>query len=665
MSSTSSTKALQGRAFSKSPVSNTHPSRKDIKSGPSSKETVHRDNISRTASTGALQICCKSGKSSSETLKKGSKSITPSTEAFQKGNESRTPSTESLSKSRTLSAETIEEGNESRTSSREALSKYITSSAETHKKVRTSSTEASQKGRESRTLSAESLQKSSKSRTSSADLLQQGSKYRSSSRKVLQRGNKPKTSSTSTSSVEKLQKNAASASSLFGANSRCSSSQSIYQQSNWKISQSLVESLHQSGEEDLNELVGNFLSESNSEVSILGALIERIIQESKTAIDSKIKSKYDGEAQNDAIQSQSELENYSKDHDEDSLLEIPFILRSSVLSDIVNDVIKKTSTELVIEAKKADIPDHKVCDDDDDLTEETAKEIVISVIYKVIFDINTKLAHTIVATRHASGTATVTHSMSETNKMINVHSESTNLEKINTKPRSVKKRISRVFENFVTQLAKKNLMEACAEWIKRNVLGCCCCPLTRTCRSKEADNDISMDKPDSQLEISLKTGDSVCIKRDCFEPIPESTVSSTGSKISFQKNILPGSRWTPSNNTLPSSTSSELYVGNDRFRAKLHTGRRSSSGKERFGNVNLSVLKDNKNSTGSASSGSSEDNRKKSCCSGLSCRSRKQNRKDLKKAPSQHKTDVIDYRQQTRKCQSPTKQSSQHEDDSQ
>ena len=302
------------------------------------------------------------------------------------------------------------------------------------------------------------------------------------------------------------------------------------------------------------------ISRSNNSTSdyviCLGSLIAQILEESKFSVESGETNTREDETWDNTtkeVDNKTESDELSV-YEMDSLSEIPVLARSSILSDIISDVIKKTSTELVAEVKKADIPGEEICDGN--LTEEAAKKIVTTVVRQVLSDVSAELgepSQTTQAHCPMSDTELLNRPIVETcRKITNSQSESTGfkVETIDTvtngyakiaKPKEIRKRISKALENIVTKLAKKNLMEACSGWIKRNVSCCCRSRWGRPCGPREPVMERDSIASTAQLHSS----------------------SSSSSRITIQEKHTPFSRLTPSNDTLfINSSCSELSIDN-------------------------------------------------------------------------------------------------------
>ena len=297
-------------------------------------------------------------------------------------------------------------------------------------------------------------------------------------------------------------------------------------------------------------------SDSTSDyISCLGSLIAQIVQESKNTVIGDKTSEKEDRAIKCAVSKETENDELSGTAVVDSLSEIPVLTRSSVLSEIVNNVIEKTSSELLVEIKGIEFSDEDVCDGD--LTEDVVKKIVNSVIRKVLSDVSVEvgenyqsieppcymsdtelLNHPIMATQHD-----IMHSQSAESFGFKIESEDSNKKEQDKKSKGIKKKISQAFENAVTKLAKKNLMEACAGWIKRNIVRCC---LRCSCHKPSGIRD--PEKKSDSLKAAAKL---------------DSSSNSSSNNID-QNKCAPFSRWTPSNETLyANSSSSEISVEND------------------------------------------------------------------------------------------------------
>ena len=245
-------------------------------------------------------------------------------------------------------------------------------------------------------------------------------------------------------------------------------------------------------------------------------------------------------------------------------LDIPILLNSTVLAEIVDRVIEKTSAELMANVKMSSIPSQDVPHD------EIVREIVTDVLRSVLSDVNTELSKSgsSVVDCHVSDTALFKHRKGDTRtEETGTHTQSAT-SKLDTnkgdtdKAKGVKKRISQALENVAMKLAKKNLMKACTQWIKEKTSGCCCCPSFRKCRSTKM-NDA--EEPVDVIEESLSGGG----------------WTSSGSSVTILDRRTPGSRRTPSNVTLSSSTSSdpppEIKRSKPKFRRKKKSNPRGKS----------------------------------------------------------------------------------------
>ena len=244
-------------------------------------------------------------------------------------------------------------------------------------------------------------------------------------------------------------------------------------------------------------------------------------------------------------------------------LDIPLLLNSTVLADIVDEVIEKTSAELMADVKISSIPNQDVIDD------EIVREIVTDVLCSVLSDVNMELSKSgsSVVDCHVSDTAILkqrkvdtrtkeasTHTQSATSKL-DTKSENT------VKRKSVKKRISQALENVAMKLAKKNLMKACIQWIKEKTSRCCCCcPRFRNCRSNRM-NETEEETVDV-IEGSSSDGG----------------WTSSGSSVTILEKRTPASRLTPSNLTLSSSTSSDSSPETKRSKPKFRRKKKSNPG---------------------------------------------------------------------------------------
>ena len=256
-------------------------------------------------------------------------------------------------------------------------------------------------------------------------------------------------------------------------------------------------------------------------------------------------------------ESQSDVKKVSplvrlKDSSMKKSLNIPILLQSTVLADIVDEVILKTSAELMDEVKNST---YQNAPDD-----ETVKEIVANVLRNVMSDVTTELTKTSSSTvtcyvsdtvifNQKDNDVTSTHTRSATWKQ---YADSSN----SMECKGVKKRISNVFENLATKVAKRNLLKACTSWIKEKIS--CCTPCFTKCKSRKSQKEVLVD--------------------EAKESFKESS-SSNNSSVTVLDNFAPSSRKTPSNRTLPSSSSAGSSPGTKTPKLKLCKKKRKTKRK--------------------------------------------------------------------------------------
>ena len=242
-------------------------------------------------------------------------------------------------------------------------------------------------------------------------------------------------------------------------------------------------------------------------------------------------------------------------------LGIPILLHSTVLADIVDEVIEKTSVELMADVKISSILNQDVPHDD------IVREIVTDVLCSILSDVNAELSKSgsSVVDCHVSDTAIFkqrkvdtrtegasTHTQSATSKLDDTNSGNT------VKRKSVKKRISQAVENVAMKLAKKNLMKACTQWIKEKTSGCCCCcPRFRNCTSNK------MNEAEEPVDVTEESSS-------------DGGWTSSGSSVTILEKRTPASRLTPSNFTLSSSTSSDSSPETKRPKPKFRRKKKSN-----------------------------------------------------------------------------------------